>query len=37
MDGGKQLKRRIQSARNISQITGAMGAVAASKMKKAQR
>ena len=36
MDGGKQLKRRIQSARNISQITGAMGAVAASKMKKAQ-
>ncbi len=36
MDGGKQLKRRIQSAKNISQITGAMEAVAASKMKKAQ-
>ncbi|KKT66598.1 MAG: ATP synthase gamma chain [Candidatus Woesebacteria bacterium GW2011_GWA2_44_33] len=36
MDGGKQLARRIRSARNISQITGAMEAVAASKMKKAQ-
>lgn len=33
---GKQLKRRIQSAKNISQITGAMESVAASKMKKAQ-
>lgn len=36
MDSGKQLKRRIQSAKNISQITRAMEAVAASKMKKAQ-
>lgn len=36
MAGGRQLKRRIQSAANISQITGAMEAVAASKMKKAQ-
>lgn len=36
MAEGRQLKRRIQSAKNISQITGAMEAVAASKMKKAQ-
>lgn len=36
MDSGKQLKRRIQSAASISQITRAMEAVAASKMKKAQ-
>lgn len=36
MAGGRQLKRRIQSAQNISQITGAMESVAAGKMKKAQ-
>lgn len=36
MAGNKQLKRRINSANNISQITRAMEAVAASKMRKAQ-
>lgn len=36
MAGNKQLKRRINSANNISQITKAMEAVAASKMQKAQ-
>lgn len=36
MAGNRQLKRRINSANNISQITKAMEAVAASKMQKAQ-
>lgn len=36
MAGNRQLKRRIKSASNISQITKAMQAVAASKMQKAQ-